>query len=118
MGTFELWLLFSFIPSLNLLGGFVVLVGTIAGIFGSIFYTTHLNGVTQGEENVALFIKSKVKAFVVIYSIALMAAFFVPSKEEIALIVGGSYATQIEGAENLPPNIVKSMNKALESYIE
>jgi len=43
---------------------------------------------------------------------------FVPTTKQAAAIIGISYVSQIDGAEKLAPNALKSLNRLLEGYIE
>ena len=74
--------------------------------------------VTSFEDSFRTFIQSKVtRAIVIGLFVFTLLAVLLPTRTEIAIILGVSYTTQIEGAEQLPENVMNLLNKYIEEAI-
>lgn len=60
----------------------------------------------------------KIKGWIITLGCVFFLALFIPGPKTTMLIVGGYAATNIEGVEKLPPNMVKAANKFLEQFTE
>ena len=114
MSAFELWLLFTVVPNMNevlcMIGMIGLCILAVAGMACGFESAWNDNL----WERYISYAKRAVPALVA----CLLVAALLPSSTQIALIVGGSYATQLESVESIPPNLVKALNKALEDYAE
>jgi len=60
----------------------------------------------------------KIKRYLSIVIAIILLFTFIPSTKDAFTIIGGHYATNIEGTEKLSPNMVKAANKFIEDYLE
>lgn len=110
MTAFQIWLLFVFLPNIAILALLGLMIGTV---FFGVWLFTQMDEAADKFE-----VLGRRKLAIIGVGLLWSVAACIPSSEQIALIVGGSHATQIEGAENIPPNLAKAINKALEDYLE
>ena len=108
MSAFDLWLLFVAIPAIGELAAIFAAIAAL-GVF--ICFIAKMESM-DWREDISVPIYPLLFAFLASLAICV----FTPNKESMALIVGGSYTTQIDGMGKLPPNIVNALNKALEDY--
>jgi len=111
MSIFELYLIFTVVPAL---GGFAVFMLIAGGFIGGatfLFYEEMVKGIGS---RVALLIS------ILKYSIpvAVVIVVFLPNEAQMKYIIGGSYVTNIENIEKLPPNMIDAANKFLEKMNE
>ena len=105
MSGLEIWLFFTVIPGIDVASFMLTSVAWLALLFAAavVFVDGH---------------NPKLLVFPIIALVLTgLLSVLTPSKADMALIVGGEYVAQLEGAENIPPNVVNAINKALESYL-
>lgn len=119
MSLWELWLL-TVIPSVGNIIGFIgILLGgtsAVLGFLGVMEYFDNRDSILYQEDalkGLLMFRKSIIGGAVAVF--VLLVAALIPSKQDLYFIVGGSYVTNIEGIDKLPPNIIKATNVFLES---
>ncbi len=121
MELWQLWLLFT-VPAIaifvSVISVSIVFIGTILLLFlgSKLCYDKASKQCDDVPETKAL-LKFLVPTYSVFCVIALLSA-LVPTKDDAMKIVGGYYITNIENIDNLPPNIVKAVNKFIEEYLE
>ena len=107
MTAFELYLLFILLPNigsaclgLSLIGAFVIFIWAMAH-----YVTRDIN-------------KPPKKRLLITSVILFLISTSMPSSKEMAFILAGSYASDIEGIEELPENTIKALNKYLEEAVK
>lgn len=114
MSMFMLYVLFVLVPGI---GSFCGGLAFILSIVGATTLMAACAAKSEDQDNLAdtLFFISKVMAVALFISAILTNT--LPTKNDMLLLVGASAATNIEGIEKLPPNIIKAMNNYLESTV-
>lgn len=117
MSIFMLWLVVTAIPALNYVSGVMAVMAGISLIIAGIafFAVWCEDGL---EEKLT---RRFCKLFIIIGSVLLSCitmTILAPNKTEMAVILAGHYTTNIEGIEELPPALIKFINKQLESEEE
>jgi len=110
MSIFELWALFVAFPTLEAISTFIlVMLGITAATIGIIFL------ISEGDswDGTKMFFE-KFKSILIGLLLFGLVGNFVPNEKQIALIIGGAIATNTEGMEKLPENLVKASNSFLE----
>lgn len=109
MSAFKIYLFLIAIP---MFGQFIVFLGAAtmlcAFIFGIVKCDDSKYAKKEREE-------SSWRAFIVILLglFVLGLGLLFPSKKDMAVIVGGSYLSNIKNIESVPPNLVKKLNEIL-----
>ncbi len=111
---------------LTILPGFIEPLGVIAFFSGmiSLFLISGVLASIMGELSVdkeknAMLGKMLRKWAYVTLPLCIFSMFsakMIPSEKQMAFIVGGYMLTNIQGIKDLPPNLVKAMNTALDEY--
>jgi hypothetical protein len=108
MSVFELYLIFTVLPAINGVAFTVLLFGGFS-LIGLIIFIEEL-----GEDRV----NKIIQYLKVILPIALILVVIIPSESQLKYIIGGSYVTNIENIEKLPPNMIDAANQFLEKMNE
>lgn len=107
MSLLTLYLITTILPNLSLLMQGMLVFGLSALIMVVFFY-----GIMEAK------LWPHTKAFVIGLCIVGAVSCFIPDERQLALIIGGHFATNIEGIDKLPVNVVKAANSFLESVQE
>lgn len=114
MSLFELWFLFIVLPFIDKVGIFsTIVLGVIAVISTLILITTSVED-PEFRDNFITGVKNHKVIFFVLMSVSFMGG-VVPDKGQVALIVGGSVVTNVEGINELPENVIKAANNYLKT---
>lgn len=116
--TFTMYLLFILIPSLNSIAAAAVMCLVILGLAAIPAFSDMYSNARTKEDNCD--VTSKLRKYytilvVLFFTLSVFAA-VMPSKEDMFLLVGSSYALNVDGVEALPENVVKALNISLENY--
>jgi len=114
MSIFELWALFVAFPTLEAISTFIlVMLGITAVTIGIIFLISEGNS----WDGTKMFFE-KFKSVLIGLLLFGLVGNFVPNEKQVALIIGGTIATNTKGIEKLPDNLVKAANSFLERIQE
>jgi hypothetical protein len=124
MSILALWLFFTVIPGLEFFLGFTAFFSLVAAVVALVIGCNNEPKSYNSDEENNLMRSTRSFCFklsrnLIIYSI--IAAFigsFIPSEKSMYKIIGAYAVTNIEGIEQLPPNIVKAANNFLEGLID
>jgi len=113
MSVFELWVYFVLLPAISATGALAVtiLVSTMTILIVALI-------IAEGDKTVSGAIRDGIRKYKTVFYILLLVAFIggvSPSEKQVALIVGGSVVTNVEGVEELPENIVNAANNYLKA---
>ena len=114
MSVFELWALFVALPTLEGISTFILVLLCITFVAIGIIFL-----ISEGEswDGTKMFLE-KFKSILIGLLLLGVVGNFVPNEKQIALIIGGAVATNTEGVEKLPENLVKAANSFLERMQE
>lgn len=116
MSILELYLLnvlFQLGGILSVAAGVFFLLLPFVLLIGLLHIDAEFYGDERKQRKATLFKFTKVMASVAV--ICLLTSIFIPSKEQAIWIAGGHIATNAEGIEKLPDNVVRAANAFLES---
>lgn len=114
MELWQLWLLATLDGWNGVFEGLAFLTGFAA--FGGAF--GFAMGKTMDESDVAKVGKTAVRIATPLFVVFMLLTAAVPSTKGAMMMVGGYFATNLEGIEELPPNIVKAANAFLKQYTQ
>ena len=118
MSALELWALFVLLPGVNHAAPGLALLfmfASIGAFAGKVFADpASKDSAERTAARLGRFWPAAVIGFVCSISLAIAA----PSERQVYTLVGGYVATNIEGVENLPENMVKAANAFLERVAE
>lgn len=118
MSIFELYLLFTLIPSIGAACIVLMALSVVGGTI-SMFVVTEEVGYDNSDSIRKYKIALKcVKASISIFIVSFALAIFIPSNDEMMLIMGTHYASNIKDVNKLPENSVKVLNKYLTDYLK
>ncbi len=114
MSIWMIYFIIVILPGLNtLIGMMTALLLLLWVIFGAAQF------IHKGEDGL-IRLNSNVEPYfiriVCLTILLLVLDVSTPNREQIKYLVGGYFVTNIEEIENIPPNLVNSMNKFLEDY--
>ncbi len=116
MELWELYLLVT-LPSVGKMFGTFGALGMGAALICGICYCVFLGmAYNDDDKKIAAGLLRATKYITPAALILMTVGVAIPSKSGLYTIVGGYYATNLEGAKDLPPNILKAANKFLEQY--
>lgn len=108
MTMFELYLLFVLMPAF----------GVITGVTSLVLFVCWLVAVFYCEmEYDRLPVKTVSRWLLIPVVTCMLVSAAIPSEKQIALLVGGHYAMNVEGMDELPENVVNALNGYLEQSI-
>lgn len=88
---------------------FLAFIGITTGILGA----TALIAYSEDYDSKEVYVKHFKKAFI-IFGIVILIQGFIPSERQMYIILGGYAATNVEGINKLPANLVGAANAYLE----
>lgn len=115
MGIWELYLL-TVISNLSYSLAIILTFSLLVVFFATIFlFMPILLGDEEDSERAKFTLKGMKPIYILCVVFCLFGA-LLPSEKQIYLIIGGAYATNIDGIEKLPANVVKAANAFLDQY--
>lgn len=112
MSMFDLWLLTTVIPGLDASVGLcMLLLGLVGGVL--LMFCAFA---TFDNDDAAPQLQKLSKIAVATWLCLLVLKTLLPNEDQLKWIVGGYFATNIEGVEQLPPNVIRAANKFLEDF--
>ncbi|MCK4609487.1 MAG: hypothetical protein KAT71_08390 [Gammaproteobacteria bacterium] len=112
MSVFELYLIFTVIP------GIKVVPVVILICFACLAVAAIPVAIETSEEFFKAYLSKCLNSAKFLIPLAAVIIVAVPSTDQMKYIIGGSYVTNIENIEKLPPNVVDAANKFLEKMNE
>ena len=116
MSALELWFYFTVLPNLETAADALTFVSAMAFIlllFISVIFDDDARKAEAVERRAAAVSKRWWIALTVLVC-SITVGVLAPTERQIAMIVGGYVATNIEGVEKLPANVVRAANAFLE----
>ncbi len=126
MNEFEIWLLWVVIPGLGAVFTVLAVISAVTSVVCTILYLMDKSMLNEySDSRIVETEKRRIAVFekygprwligcVILFIVAAIA----PGRSDIAMIVGGSYVTQIERMQELPESAVKALLKTLERVSE
>lgn len=112
MSLFYLWFLVVLLPRLHSTSSTILYFGCAMVVGVVIIYLIWDSEDTEGASN---FInKFRLKLVSIVLCICLVFTVIIPGKQDIAIIISGNFATNIEGLNQLPVNMIKRLNDYLD----
>jgi len=118
MSIFTLYLLTRLEP-LNNVFITMMIFSFVLTFFTSLFFiiSWDVDGIAK-EEKVQKIVRKVLVVLGLSLSVSALGSILTPTNKDIAVIVGGYWATNSEEVVKLPDNVVKTMNKFLKEYNE
>jgi len=104
------WLLV--ITKLPDVGGGLIVLGCVIGF---VYFMTSIDAYNQKEKDK---LKPLIKASIIVIIFGVLLAIFAPTKKDLAIMYGVSYATNNEQVQKLPNNVLEVVNVWLEEAKE
>ena len=111
MSTLDIYLLTTVIPNIDVLLSYIYVPTMIIIFFLLLFW---VGCKAYDDDSSAEIVLNRIKTFLIIWFISISIAVFIPSREDLKIIVAGNYLTNVKGIDKLPENTIKFLNKYFE----
>ena len=115
MSIFTLYILLTVIPNLREISGVLAIILSVCLLLGAVFMCAVLDACdSDNEDKYRTTGKRLAKVTAIVVAVCCTLSTFLPSKDQMLLIAGGSIVTNAEGIEELPNKVAEVANNTID----